>query len=99
MDVFSVFAKKKKPLPDPALIDRGAQATELLKSEVFHTCMEELEKEVWGQFFSTPADSMEAREVLYQYISTLKLIKERLETYAAAGKLAKHQQQLKKTSK
>lgn len=85
---FSLF-KKKKPLPDEAQINRGERAEHLLNSVIFNEVMQELEKEFWEQFFSTPTDSYEDRELLYQYMSVLGGIKGKLEQWQGEAVMAR----------
>ena len=95
---FSIFKKAPK-LPDPVLVQRGKNAAELLRSELFHTVMEDLEATMWKQFMETPANTPEAREVLYTHISALGYIKQTLQAYADKGKLAAHQEKIKGSKK
>jgi len=85
---FSIFEKKPRKLPDPALVARGERVERLLRDEEFHAVMEELERDIWKQFMDTPADAEHGRELLYTHITALRNIKERLEQKAAQGRLA-----------
>jgi hypothetical protein len=58
--------------------------------------MEGLEQDIWKQFLDTAANSYEDREVLYQHITALRNIKERLEQWVAQGKLADRQLKTRK---
>ena len=96
--MFSIFAKQK-PIPDPTLVVRGRQAADLLKSELFHACVESLEKDVWKQFMDTAANAPEDREVLYRHVNALRNIKDRLAQWAAEGRAAEVQMKAKGKSK
>lgn len=95
---WSIFARKRKE-PDPRIAARGRSAIDLLRSDTFHECMETLEKDMWEQWYQSPADDKDAREVLYTHIKALGYIKQQLETYAQQGKLAERQMQVKEGKK
>jgi len=76
--MFRLFKKKEPPLIDRQIITRGERAEHLLQSEVFKDVLEGLEQEIWQDFYNSPADGFEQRELLYQHLNVLKNIEQKL---------------------
>jgi hypothetical protein len=67
---------------------RGAQAEELLNSEIFKETFAALEAEFIKTWRTVAVKDVEARERLWQAVNILGKVKEHLQTLAANGRLA-----------
>lgn len=66
----------------------GNRAREVLENEAFSQAFEDIEKEVYERWASSPSTETQAREKLWVYQFLLKELKKNLTTRLETGKLA-----------
>lgn len=91
--MFRLF-KKDPPLVDQEVLGRGERAEHLLQSVVFTDCLNDMEEDIWHQFFHTAADDYEQRELLYLHLNAVKGIKEKLTLWQGEAEMVRYNMKL-----
>ena len=87
--MFRLFGKDTKKIT-PEVIHRGKNAEQLLNSNVYLEATVDVENKIWEQFFATPADDKDSREVLYTHIVALKNVQDTLACYVAEAQVQEY---------